>query len=931
MFCMNCGTKLPDDAKFCYNCGAPLGITQNVKEEDSKKHSDSPQSTVVKTFEFGEGLHINFYAEDMDYCKLRKDIELNIAEKQVEFYMEYKEEKISNMDDVLQKAIPLANSIIDDSIDFGVSLLIKRGIDFIDKEQLEKVVMKKAQELPAVRKYQKETQRLVQYAAQLQEEHASKDYWAGGGFGISGAIEGAVKAGIMNMGTNALVNLGRSISGNTASKKMSRLKAEIYAETDQEQLFLDLIYQSGCIALFDSLYEILLDNKLISPAVHYDDSKSIGKYKNIYAALANKKISPEQSLKPLCSCIELDPFWMIPSLVLSDYNQACFTTVFNMMEFLGMSSTFALQYRRNTLSQNKGVLKDLSSTLDLDEINSMVIFSQDDLECVETLYQPLNTKLTLYFINGKFTLNTAWENIDCFTVANNPQNCEITVYTDKKPNYKNNPRLLIFEDQKIRISKNIKILFAGKYADELKAKEKQAELDREKGILNANIIQLTAERLNLEFYSFRIPDTYTQIAQKTFKGYEQLRKISLPQSINRIENEAFSNCPSLRDLECLNKKCKLGTQLFNGSPNIIVHCVVDGSMHEYCYMNHVPFWIGEKNPYLVSNYKLITRQKNIIEYDRLYDFRLEEDTVQYRVWHDRGEYTDTLLENFDFSTHEIEKIEQLNRHKIVFRLTNVRGKNEAECYFIDENIPDLIKFLYYVAQSNIDIYEAIDNLAHNIDNKEAESCLKKLSIHKQETLAKQLPPSKVLKKQQLQNKSLQGEEAFKAEKYTEALPLLQKEYEQKGIRGGKAALYLGIMYAKGLGISVDIPQSETLFDTAIELGDADTKRIAKDWKASIKEISLSNSSEHSTEDNESLLGEEAFASGKYADALPLLQKDYGQGGIRGGKAALYIGIMCAKGLGVQVSIPNAKAWLNVALDLGDDDTKRIAKDWMSTL
>ena len=24
MFCMNCGTKLPDNAKFCYNCGAKI-------------------------------------------------------------------------------------------------------------------------------------------------------------------------------------------------------------------------------------------------------------------------------------------------------------------------------------------------------------------------------------------------------------------------------------------------------------------------------------------------------------------------------------------------------------------------------------------------------------------------------------------------------------------------------------------------------------------------------------------------------------------------------------------------------------------------------------------------------------------------------------------------------------------------------------------
>ena len=931
MFCMNCGTKLPDDAKFCYKCGAHLGITQNVKEEDSKKHSIPPKSTVVKTFEFGKGLHINFYAEDMDYCKLRKDIELNIAEKQVEFYMEYKEEKISDMDDVLQKVIPLANSIIDDSIDFGVSLLIKWGIDFIDKDQLEKIVMEKAQQLPAGKTYRQETQKLIQYAAQLQEEHASKDYWSGGGFGISGAIEGAVKAGIMNMGTNALVNLGRSISGNTASQKMSRLKAELYSETDQEQLFLDLIYQSGCIALFDAIYEILLDNKLISPAVHYDSSKSIGKYKNIYAALVNKKISFEQSLKPLCSCIELNPFWMIPILTLSDYNQTCFTTAFNMMEFLGMSSTFALSRRRNTLSEYKDVLKELSSTLDLDEINSMVIFSQDDLECIETLYQPLNTKLTLYFVNGKFTLNTAWENIDCFTVASNPQDCEITIYTDKKPNYRKDPHLLIFEDQEIRISKNIRILFAGKYADELEAQKQQAALDQKKGILTESAIQLAAEELNLAFYSFKIPDTYTHIESKAFAGYEQLHVLSVPQSINIIESEAFSNCPSLRNIECLNKKCKLGTQLFKNSPNVIVHCIGDSSMHEYCYENHIPFWTQKKNPYLISNYKLVTNQINLFEHDKLYELCLDEDTIHYSVWHDRGEYGNRLLDRFEFSIHEIKKIEHPKRHKIVFYLTNVHKQDKAECNFREENIPDLIKFLYYIAQCNINIYENVDNIAHNINDEEAESCLKMLSIHKQETLAKQLPPSKVLKKQQLENKSFQGEEAFKAEKYAEALPLLQKEYAQKGIRGGKAALYLGIMYAKGLGVSIDIPQSETLFDTAIELGNADTKRIAKDWKGSLEEISLSNSSDHSTEYNDSLLGEEAFTSGKYAEALPLLQKDYAQGGTRGGKAALYIGIMCAKGLGVQVSIPNAKAWLNVALDIGDDDTKRIAKDWMSTL
>ena len=35
MFCMNCGTKLPDNAKFCYQCGEKtnVGVEQNSVQE----------------------------------------------------------------------------------------------------------------------------------------------------------------------------------------------------------------------------------------------------------------------------------------------------------------------------------------------------------------------------------------------------------------------------------------------------------------------------------------------------------------------------------------------------------------------------------------------------------------------------------------------------------------------------------------------------------------------------------------------------------------------------------------------------------------------------------------------------------------------------------------------------------------------------------
>ncbi len=34
MYCLKCGTQLPEDAKFCYKCGTPTGETGNKSEKE---------------------------------------------------------------------------------------------------------------------------------------------------------------------------------------------------------------------------------------------------------------------------------------------------------------------------------------------------------------------------------------------------------------------------------------------------------------------------------------------------------------------------------------------------------------------------------------------------------------------------------------------------------------------------------------------------------------------------------------------------------------------------------------------------------------------------------------------------------------------------------------------------------------------------------
>lgn len=39
MYCINCGTKLPDGAKFCFECGSPVNVTPVEDDEYSIKKS----------------------------------------------------------------------------------------------------------------------------------------------------------------------------------------------------------------------------------------------------------------------------------------------------------------------------------------------------------------------------------------------------------------------------------------------------------------------------------------------------------------------------------------------------------------------------------------------------------------------------------------------------------------------------------------------------------------------------------------------------------------------------------------------------------------------------------------------------------------------------------------------------------------------------
>lgn len=70
-----------------------------------------------------------------------------------------------------------------------------------------------------------------QYEAQKQFERNNRSRWQGGGFGFRGAIKGAIKAGVMNMATDAVRGIGDSISDAVDSKTFDRKVRERSSDT----------------------------------------------------------------------------------------------------------------------------------------------------------------------------------------------------------------------------------------------------------------------------------------------------------------------------------------------------------------------------------------------------------------------------------------------------------------------------------------------------------------------------------------------------------------------------------------------------------------------------------------------------------------------------------------------------------------------------
>lgn len=244
IICPECGKEFSDLAKACPQCGCPVDAIVEMKKEEKKTYK------IVNTYNIlGDIFNVN---ESLDkYLKMRKRIEdgrnryIDIAK---DLYYGF-----GNIDRLIEEFPEHYSVLVETQIKNAVDILNSCGIYDIDVATFYKKYQKEIDVTryfsPIVEKYLA----ILDYQNYAEEYHnyvreVRKHTWSGGGFGVSGALKGSIKAELMNVGTGFI----HSFSDNS-----KRAEDRVYVEQEKFKLYKNEETQKMVVQAYVRIYDAI--------------------------------------------------------------------------------------------------------------------------------------------------------------------------------------------------------------------------------------------------------------------------------------------------------------------------------------------------------------------------------------------------------------------------------------------------------------------------------------------------------------------------------------------------------------------------------------------------------------------------------------------------------------------------------------------------
>lgn len=313
MFCIKCGSKLPDGAKFCMNCGVAIDYKNMSNQENrEEKREEENKESVVEVKDKEEKIYFTLvnswtirYVKDTEkvaslfgiFLKRAYDETNNLFKKYDDF---------GSIDGVLQNIPDMAQIAIDNALQDCLKILYNNNINmsaqqFIDKYYYEYTINYEPYYRDAVNRYAEIKKNKEALSAFRAAQKTSRSRWQGGGFGMSGAIKGAITASVMNIGTDFVRSFGDAATNRNDSRQIREQLKELYNDKKIRREMCWGVY--WCI--MNAFYSLIAELKSSGWAgiIELDEGQAETLFKNANQFADNR----EEYVEKVIKCILLFP------------------------------------------------------------------------------------------------------------------------------------------------------------------------------------------------------------------------------------------------------------------------------------------------------------------------------------------------------------------------------------------------------------------------------------------------------------------------------------------------------------------------------------------------------------------------------------------------------------------------------------------------
>lgn len=286
--CPDCEKMISDRAASCPFCGCPAEFFEESIEESNmldlmvERQEISTRSQNEIKFRFGNN-EFRYLEEDAGFIRALSHY-LQVGEM-TGYIVDKAYDELGSIGAVLRN-VPKAVEIIiqEDVLDFTIGLLYSMGYSmsiqqFVQKYEDKYIMQYEPYYTDIVEKYAKIRQEEAQLADYRRAAKNARGRWVGGGFGVKGAVKGAITAGILNCGTDFLHSFGDAAEERKDSREIQKKLRELYENPETKSQLVEGI--KICILnIAEAMQSEMHEIGILSPEIEISYEKALTLYNN---------------------------------------------------------------------------------------------------------------------------------------------------------------------------------------------------------------------------------------------------------------------------------------------------------------------------------------------------------------------------------------------------------------------------------------------------------------------------------------------------------------------------------------------------------------------------------------------------------------------------------------------------------------------------